>query len=913
MIRTLNKSIKIISVACSLALLVLAAVVQAGDLRGTVTDEETGQPVANANVTIPGTYFGAATNLDGVFYIRNIPSSAYDVRVSCLGYTEQIIGGVQITVTGEKALEIELKPTVLSAGQEVVVIGEKPLIEVDDTASRTRVGSKEIENLVVEDVQDLLANQLGVSKENNEIHIRGGRADENLYRIDGLSIKDPISGSGYGIYLSADAIEELEVITGGFNAEYGDAMSGIIDIKTKEGGEKISGSVSLKTDNLGDFPSQNQAVRSADFSFGGPDPLLDRFLPGKSGFFFNGYGFISDTYLPHADELSPYNEDYDLLAPAEENNWSALGKYTWWVTPRSKLQFSYGRSLQINQGYFQPLIEDKIYYPESYSNILDNYNTFTWEGIQSSITWTQTLSKRAFFEIQLGRFYNRVHAAPQAFDYDDSTYVVGQPFDFEPTIYFSDPLGNIITRTGDDLYDTGYGYFWHDHHSDSYSMKGDLTIKVGTRHTVKTGLDVENTELQMLHINEPWLGVSQGLLGGDWDSYQAYTTAAAVYVQDKVEFEGMIANIGLRFDSWFPGKYIERAVADPNTYALTDEARQYFNDNTFEFMGYRGKGHISPRLGISHPITEGDVLFLSYGHFNQRPKYAYVYSKLSSGTQSTFQLFGNPNLDPTTTVAYEMGVRHRFSADRTLELVAFYKDLFNYATSFEIRDVNRGTTYYQYFNIDNARIRGLEMRVRMRWQRITARLDATYQIATGKSSSSTANLQAAAGNVLLQNSTLGESYLNWDRPIRISLDLFYRVGEGDHPYLFGLKLPDDWGGSVRWEIQSGKRYTPATLTETGDLQYDPETNSALSDPWNLVHAKIYKDFPIDPVRLSVFVEVENLFDFKRPNTLNSLTGEAYEPGDPFPVTWENNLGYVTLDPSRYDEPRKVMFGMGVRF
>ncbi|MBU1651507.1 TonB-dependent receptor, partial [bacterium] len=98
-----------------------------------------------------------------------------------------------------------------------------------------------------------------------------------------------------------------------------------------------------------------------------------------------------------------------------------------------------------------------------------------------------------------------------------------------------------------------------------------------------------------------------------------------------------------------------------------------------------------------------------------------------------------------------------------------------------------------------------------------------------------------------------------------------------------------------------------------DLQYDPETNSALSDPWNLVHAKIYKDFPIDPVRLSVFVEVENLFDFKRPNTLNSLTGEAYEPGDPFPVTWENNLGYVTLDPSRYDEPRKVMFGMGVRF
>ncbi len=896
------------------ASLFTAGAVRAGNLRGTVTDADTKQPIADANVTIPGTYFGAATDLDGVFFIYNVPPGAYDVRVSCLGYTEQIISGVMIPPTGDKMLEIKLKPTVLSAGQEVIVIGEKPLIEVDDTASRTRVGSKEIENLVVEDVNDLLENQLGVQKENNEIHIRGGRADENLYRIDGLDIKDPISGQGYGIYLSADAIEELEVITGGFNAEYGQAMSGIVDIKTKEGGDRYSGSFNLKSDHIGtSFPVQNQNIRSAEFSFGGPDPFLDSWLPGDAYFFVNGYGFVTDTYLPHADQLKPYNSDYEIFAPAEENNWSILGKYTWWPHPRSKLQFSYGRSLQINQGYFQPLIEDRIYFPEDYQNILDNYNTFTWEGVQTSLTWTQTLSKRAFFEIQLGRFFNRVHSAPRGFNYDDSTYVVGQPFDFSPTVYFADPSGNIVTRSGDGYYDVGYGYFWHDHFSDSYSLKGDLTLKLGTRHTVKTGLDVENTELQMLHINDPWYGVTQGLLGGDWDMYHAYTSALALYAQDKIEFEGMIANIGLRFDAWFPGKYIERAVSDPNTVALTDAARRYFWDNTFEFLGYRGKGHLSPRLGISHPITEGDVLFLSYGHFSQRPKYAYVYSKLNSGTQSTFQLFGNPNLDPTTTVAYEMGVRHRFSADQTIELVAFYKDLFDYATSFEIRDPDRGTTYYQYFNIDNARVRGLEMRLRGRWNRLSARLDATYQIATGKSSSSTANLQAAAGNLLLQNSTLGESYLDWDRPIRISLDLFYRVGEKDHPRLFGVKLPSDWGGSIRWEIQSGKRYTPATLTESGDIQYDPETNSALSDPWNIVDMKIYKNFRFKNLKYNIFVEVENLFDFKRPNSINPLTGEAYEPGDPHPVTWENNLGYVPLDPSRYGEPRKVMFGAGVKF
>jgi len=227
--------------------------------------------------------------------------------------------------------------------------------------------------------------------------------------------------------------------------------------------------------------------------------------------------------------------------------------------------------------------------------------------------------------------------------------------------------------------------------------------------------------------------------------------------------------------------------------------------------------------------------------------------------------------------------------------------------------VNRGTTYYQYFNIDNARVRGLEMRLRSRWKRVSARLDATYQIATGKSSSSTSSLQAAAGNVLLQNSTLGESYLNWDRPIRLALDLYYQVGPDDHPRLFGLRLPSDWGGSLRWEIESGKRYTPGTLTATLDIQYDPETNSALSDPWNIVDAKLYKNFRLRGTTLNIFLEVENLFDFERPNNINPLTGSAYEPGDPYPLSWENNLGQVIVDPSQYQEPRKVMLGMGVRF
>lgn len=902
-----------------LVLLCATELFAAARIVGIVTDKDTKEPIAGVNIMIKGTYHGAASDLEGSFMIAGVQPGNHELRATSLGYKVFLRTGIKVRDDETITVNIEMEPTVLALGQEVVVYGKKPLLNIDETATNRTVSSSEIQDMVVEDVNDILSQQVGVVRTNNEIHIRGGRADENLYIIDNLAVKDPISGEGLGIYLSADAIQELEVITGGFNAEYGQAMSGLINVETKEGGEKYSGSLSFKTDNLGGFPNGHQNTGNMEFSLGGPEPITEKVLknagadvPGEVSFFLNGYGYASDTYLPTTGvDLQPYKSEYDNFAPRVENNWSALGKLTWKPTPIFKASYSYGRSLRINQGYFDALVEDKEYYPLEYMDILDRYNTFTREGLQQTFNLVHTLNKSTFYELTVGNFYNRVHSGQG----DKHWTEYKEPVDIDPIYYDVDENGEVVVSYGDGLWDDGNSSTYHDHFNDTWQVKFHLTSKALDRREIKFGIEYEQTLLQLFTIHDPWIASTD--FGGDYDMYHVTTEAGAIFLQENVEFKGLIANIGLRFDWWSPGQYVDDAINDPNVITISDAARQQYLDDTTEILGRRMKYHLSPRLGISHPVTDSDMLFFSYGHFSQRPKYAYVYSKLKAYSPSTFQLFGNPNLNPQTTVAYEMGVKHRFPGDQVIELVAFYKDLFDYATSFKVNSTNPrlGTvSFYQYFNVDYARVRGIEMRFRARQGKyLTGNADFSYSIATGKSSSANAEIQAAADTRVAEK-TLGEEFLSWDKPITASFTLWLRIPKGDHPQVLGLRLPSNWGGSIRFDIQSGKRYTPGKLTNEGqDIQDDGERYSEISGIWNTVDMKLYKQWEVAGLSVNAFVEAQNIFDFKKPNQINPLTGEPYETGDPYPRSWENPQGFVLVDPGRWQAPRQVYFGLGFRF
>jgi len=207
----------------------------AGGITGKIIDIN-GAGLPGVNVMVKGTYYGAASDLEGHYRIDKINPGSYDVEVSMIGYKVILKTGVKIEPEEILTLDFTLEETVLSFGEDVVVMGKKPLFDVDETASLSRVRKEDIENKVVSSVEDILSEQIGVTTQDNEIHIRGGRIDESLFVVDGFSVKDPLTGYSGNLFVNADAIEELEIVTGGYNAEYGQAMSGVVNIKLKEAG-----------------------------------------------------------------------------------------------------------------------------------------------------------------------------------------------------------------------------------------------------------------------------------------------------------------------------------------------------------------------------------------------------------------------------------------------------------------------------------------------------------------------------------------------------------------------------------------------------------------------------------------------------------------------------------------------------
>ena len=908
-----------------LSFLTLVNAQESGTLTGVINEASNESGLPGVNVMVKGTYYGAASDLEGRYRIDNISPGSYDIEVSMIGYKIILKTGVTIGPGEIIDLDFNMEETVLSFGEDVVVMGKKPLFDVDETSSIARVRREDIEAKVVSSVEDILSEQIGVTTQDGEIHIRGGRIDESIFIVDGFSVKDPLSGYSGNLFVNADAIEELEIVTGGYNAEYGQAMSGVVNIKLKEGRDNYEGTVKYSSDRL---LSDNFNSDRIEFNLGGPDLIFQTLptvigfdLPGRFSFFFNGYGKMYDGNLPVASRLYPHrywkssmisdskaDDIMSKLAGRENNDWHLLYKLTWELTSKKKLSASYDASMNINQGYFMPRAFSSTYFPYRYMNILDNYNTITRDTRLLNLNWTHTLSTSSFYEITVGKFTTMEHSAVQDLHWSDYQ----QRLDLEPINYNLDDTnldGNIQITYGDEFYDTGFAPEWYDLSSENTRFDIDWTVHTKSGHKVKTGFEHTITEIQVLDIDEPWSGSSG--FGANYDYYNAKTYFGAFYLQDRIIFEGMTLNLGLRTDYWIPGRYVEDAISDTSNIIITDKARKIFDEETFNFPWfeepYKMKARLSPRFGISHPITDNDVLYFYYGHFSQLPTFQYVYAKINSKAQSTYQVFGNPNLNPKTTVQYELGVKHRFSEDQVLELKAYWKDMFDYETSQTIRPSNpkyAHLSFNMYFNADYARSRGVEAILKSRlFKNWYIDLNFNYSIVTGKSSSPMDNLLVQAGQ--LSEKPLGENYMSWDRPLHFFANLSY-------------SHPSNWGVSARLEYESGRRYTRSiqdTVIYVGDRPYyegpreDDRPYAYVSEiPSRNVDLKFYKTFKVGNFKLKSYLEVENLTNEMIPRRINPYTGQGYGPGEIYGYRMANSPD-PNLDPSRNRKLRSMEIGL----
>jgi len=910
---------------------------QTGNIEGVVVDSKTGEKLPGVNIILKGTYYGAATDINGKFRINGITVGNYDVKISLIGYTTVEYTGIEIEPNKTKQIDVNLEETVLTLNQEVVVIGDKPLMDVEETQSKRTVTREEINVAVVENVGDIVSQQTGVVTADNEIHIRGGRTYESAYLLDGVSVQDPLSGTGFGLQLSANAIEQVEVITGGYNAEYGQATSGVVNVTTREGKDNFSGSVSYKRDNFGNLDSYN--VFNTDIlelTLSGPEPITQIVLPaigldipGELSFFTTFYSGISDGitqgyYKPTANQLYSTTFNGTQFAPRAENNWFWLLKFSYRYSPTLKFVYSFNQSVSINQNTQSlqsnlEFVEPSPGYQYEFQNILDNANTFTSDNLFHNFSVTHTLNPSTFYELKFNYLYTNLRVDANGLFYNEYT----EAFDIVnfPIEYYNEDRDTVGVIPGDGFWDVGNANRYRDSYLEEFSIKGDLTSFFDEKNKFKAGFYLRFQEMQVLDIFRPWIGE----LGLNNDVYNVYPALGAFYAQDNINFGGMILNFGLRLDYWFPGKFVDDAVRNPDAITIPDEIREDYIDDTFAwFNGRRYKARLSPRLGVSHPVSDNQTLFFTYGHFSRWPKPKYVYAKLNPlNAQSSFQSIGNPNLNPSTTVAYDFGLKTQFTPNDVLTVTAYYKDIFDYVnirSALITSSRFTGQNLITYVNSDYARSRGLEVEFRKRignWFNGTASF--TYAIITGKNSNAAEGVLVLRGDL---QEPIKEQFQPWDRPITINISTNFYTPVGS--FGFGDNILDDWNLYFRLFYQSGRRYTPAVYTgaidEQGRKEYEfvrDERYGEIGDDWFYIDLNFEKYFRLGKTTLSFFIEVHNLLDRQNSTIINPVTGRAYEFGDDVPSSW-NDPRFPDLqapisafpdDPSRYLTRRNILFGV----
>lgn len=370
-------------------------------------------------------------------------------------------------------------------------------------------------------------------------------------------------------------------------------------------------------------------------------------------------------------------------------------------------------------------------------------------------------------------------------------------------------------------------------------------------------------------------------------------------------------------------------MENPGIITISDVTRERFQEDTFSFFNRRWKGRLSPRIGLSHPISDNQMLFFSYGHFSKLPKPQFVYAKLGVlSSKSTFQKFGNPNLNPETTVAYEIGLKHKFTENDVLAISTYYKDIFDYVTTVSFRGQGRlaGRSFVTYLNLDYSRSRGVEVEYKKRaGQYFSGSISGSYSIVTGKSSTSDDALLVARGD--LPEKPITENFLIWDRPWQISANLSLNMPAGKHLKLYRFQIPDRWRIHAYFFAQAGKRFTPYVLNgvlDNGRPEYRREYNSPYSqvaESWKWINLNFEKYYTLKSLKIAFYIEVINLFNWKNSNIINPITGRAYDYGDPTPNSW-NDPNYpdrqgpvepYPFNPARFRTPRNTRLGLAVTF
>ncbi len=917
-----------------------------GKIAGKITDATTGEPIPAVNVVVEGTQRGAATDLDGHYFIINLDPDTYTLRVSAVGYANQVVTDVQVSVDKTTTIDLQLQPEAIQ-GETITVVAKRPLIEPDRTFSLSSVDDKDLQVMPITRVNEAVELQAGVV----DGHFRGGRTGEVMYLVDGIPVVDSYDNS-QSTQVSHDVVKELQVITGNFNAEYGQAMSGVVNIVTKDGGEEYHGSVSVQ---MGDYVSDHTeqfyniddidptSISNNTFSLSGPMPFFNRLRFYVNGRYENNRGWLygqNKFDVEYLDEFLDWVDALDEMPPADQAaEFDRLGLDPNLANDLEGLYLAMLEREGQGDGSFQSMNPDENLYlfgklsyqltdkiKLNYITMWEdrNYRDFDREFINIPDGDFQRFKRARTNNVKMTAAINQAMFAELGFSNTFNEYYHHVYEDvYDPRYYYQFNLMEINPSYTTNVSGVKFEHFRR--YTDTNSLQGKLSWQVTPVHYIVAGANANLSQLYYQSINDDITDVGPTILeygslppvsDFNHDKFRYEPVEAAFYLQDKIELDRLIVNAGVRLDYFDSNGKVLADPKDPDVYHpiqngvdQTAEQRQ-----SYWYEDPEAKFQFSPRLGIGYPISANGVLHFAYGHFFQRPRYEYLFAnpefEIKRKGAGLHTLMGNANLDAEKTISYEFGFDQALTDDITLGLNLYQRDIRGLISADRIVETYQsGVFYAQYVNRDIAEVRGVTFTLNKRYSNnISAGLDYTYQIAEGVASDPQDAYNAQSGDSNRQP-VKQLIPLNWDRRHTLNVNVNYVV-----PQNYGVSFIGTIGSGTPFTIESGQ-------SKVQDLSLSFE-NDGRKPTYINVDMSVFKQLPVFKqwgVNARVELVVRNLFDRLNENDVHKDTGRAtYRTDIP-----DNNSGenpeFNTFDefflyyPQYYSRPREVRLGLTIEF
>ena len=867
-----------------------------GKITGTIKDAETNEVLIGANIIIDGTYSGAATDIDGTYYILNVKPGTYSLTVNMIGYKQVKMENVRVSVNRTSTINVMLEPTVIE-GETVIVEVDAITTRKDQTSTIKNISTDQIAKLPVENIGAVVGMQAGVV----EGHFRGGRYNEVTYLIDGIQVDEVFGGSNSAVEIEPEVIQDLEIITGTFNAEYGKAMSGVVNAVTKDGSNRFEGSVSTAFGNY--FTKNNdiflgldnkQIDRNQDYKFQISGPIIK----DKIHFFVNTrlqdnknhlnglrrFNVTDSSNFYSVNPLEWYSEntgDSSFVSMNGSNNQSILGKLSFSLFDGIRFSTMYS----LNQDTWNGYDHGFKYNPDGMGSSHRRTDFFSFH-------WNHLISQKFFYDIKLSSMKNY-----------GGSYLYENPLD---SSYVHD---RYLESYGPGFFMGGQQKDHSERTSDILGAKFDFNWQVNKNHSIKSGFQYSNYTIdnKWRQIRNEYFGTAEENLIYKpkvfpdstlyADIYTVKPTELAAYFQDKMEFDDMVINFGLRYDLFDPNSDFPSERRNPNNQlALPDSMMSTYPKADPQVQ-------ISPRFGLAYQLGGAAVLHFSYGHFFQMPPMYSLYENhsflVAPSDYST--LMGNSELKAEKTITYEVGLWQELTQGMGLEVSLFYRDIYNLLSTRIISTFNQ-IEYGLYSNKDYGNARGLEVKLDYNSGFISSWINYTLQYTRGNADNPTQTFSRSGASMDPVNRFIP---MSWDQRHTFNATVAYNKP------IYGVSLTGYYN--------SGSPYTFSPIEESilsrvnlyPNNDYRPTKYHAdLMAYYNLSISKKYK--------INFRLAVYNLFDRLNENSVDSKTGRAYTAviKDTDRAGHRSNFNEFEdriQNPAMFAAPRMIKFSTGINF